>query len=56
MTHLKNIEKRKNSEFEEIFIQDNVWNDDNFGYRGFCKIWISRTNATHANTNLTKTK
>ena len=32
-----------------------VWNDDNFGFRGICKTWISRTNATHDNKNLKKT-
>ena len=40
---------------QEVKSPQKVWNDDNFGFCGFCKIWISRTNATHDNTNVTKT-
>ena len=56
--HEKSIRNIKNISIgdREVKNPQRVWNDDNFRFRGICKIWISRTNATHDNTNLNKTK
>ena len=55
---IRHIKKIKNISLgdREVKNPQRVWNDDYFRLRGICEIWISRTNATHDNTNLTKTK
>ena len=53
--HLRNIQNISLGD-REVKNSQRAWNDDNSKFRGICKIWISRTNATHDNTNLTKTK
>ena len=53
--HIRNI-KNISLDDREVKNPKRVWNDYDFKFRGICKIWISRTNATHDNTNLTKTK
>ena len=53
--HLRNIQNISLGD-REVKNSQRVCNDDNFNFRGICKIWISRTNATQGNTNLSKTK
>ena len=53
--HLRNIQNISLGD-REVKNPKRVWNDYDFKFRGICRIWISRANATHDNTNLTKTK
>ena len=53
--HIKNIKNISLGD-REVKNPQRVWNDDYFRLRGICENRISRTNATHDNTNLTKNK